>query len=149
MRRAEVIAPGQIDQLRRQLQFSSFEETDVVDLVQQITRFASFHDSLLVDITIENVAQARFVDGNTARSRRALKNFCKRRRRRRLDARSITHAAQKCFVHEISFLKVRGEHNELLKRHFDLLSAVQREKVDATFERQYPAIQQILRRNSL
>ena len=149
MRRAEVISPRQIDQLGSQLHFASFKEADVVDLVQEITRLATLHNPVLVGVAFENVAQALFINRNTAHLRRALEYFRERCRRWRLDARPVTHASQKRFVHQISFVKVRGEDDKLFERHFDLLAAVQRKKVDTPFERQDPAIQQIPRRDPL
>src|SRR6185503_15156106 len=67
----------------------------------------------------------------------------------RLDARAISHASQERLVSEILFIKVRREHDELLKRDFDLLSGVQREIIDASFQRHDPAVQKILWRDSL
>src|SRR6185503_13985367 len=109
----EVISPGQVDQLSRKLQLATFEETNVVHLVQKITRFASLHDPVLIRIALENVTQALFVNCDTAKLRRAFENFCKRGRRRRLDTRAVAHASQKRFVHEIPLFEVRREDDEL------------------------------------
>src|ERR1041385_6864938 len=64
-------------------------------------------------------------------------------------ARAIAHASQKCFVNEVSLIEVRREDHELFERHFDLLAAVQRQEINASFARQNPAIQQVSRRHAL
>src|SRR5690349_11945527 len=134
VRRAEVVSPREINQFLSQPQLTSLEETDVVDFVQQVTRLAAFHHAILFRIAFENVTQAVLIDRNTTRFRRAFEDLRVRRRRRRLDARSITHATQKRVVNEVSFIEVRRKDDELFERHFDLLAAVQRQKINPPLE---------------
>lgn len=149
MRRAEVISPRQIDELGSEFHFTAFEETDVVDLVQQVTRFASLHDPVLIVVAFEDVAQALIVNRDTAHPGRAFENLRERGRRWWLDPRAITHASQERFVNQVSFIQVRGEDYELFERNLDLLTTVECQKIDAAFERQDPAIEQVLGRDAL
>src|SRR5256885_14948722 len=104
---------------------------------------------MLDAILRQNVIQHRLFDGDVSSLRLLPEDHRIRFRRRRLDARAITHAAQERLVGEILLLEVRREHDELLERNFDLLSGVQREIIDAALEWHDPAIQKILRRYAL
>src|SRR5690348_15775486 len=65
------------------------------------------------------------------------------------DTGAVSHAAEKRIIHEVSFVQVRREHYELLKRHFNFFPIMQCKKVDAPLERHDPPIKQISRRDSL
>src|SRR5215207_3195068 len=93
--------------------------------------------------------QTRVVDRYATLLRSPFEDFGECSRSRWFDTSPVTHSSQECFVHQIALIEIRREHYELFKRHFDLLPAVQSEKIYASLERQNPAIQQILRRNSL
>ena len=146
---AEVVAPREINQLLSQPHLTSFEETDIVDFVQQVTRLAAFHNPILVRVAFENVTQAVLIDSNATVFRRAFEDLRECSRCWWLDPRAITHASQERLVNEISLVEVRRENDELFERHFDLLTAVQRQEVNTSLERQNPAVQQVSRRYAL
>ena len=149
MCRSEVIAPGQIDQFRSQLEHASFEQADVVNFVEEISRLATFHYALLSRVLLYHVIQAILVNRDPAIRCRPLEDFDERACRGRLDARAITHSPEKRVVHEISLIEVRREDHELFEWNFDLLTAVQRQKINSSLQRQDPAVQQIRWRHSL
>src|SRR6185503_14308905 len=91
----------------------------------------------------------RLLDGDPTLARLVFENGRVCRGRGRLDARAIAHASQECLVGEVVLVEVRRENDELFKWNFDLFSGVQREIVDTTLERHDPAVQKILRCDSL
>ena len=73
---------------------------------------------------------------------RALEDPVEVRRRRVRQLHLVADASEKRVVGELPRREVRREEDERIEQHFDRLSGVQREVVDATFERADPAIQQ-------
>jgi len=149
MGRAKVITPSEIYQFRGQLKLSSFEQADVVYLPQQVARFAAFHDALFLTVALDDVFQTLVVDRYAARFRRPLEDLRKRCGRRWLDTGPVTHTSQERLVDQIAFIEVRGEYYELFERDLDLFTAVEGKKVYSPFQGKDPAIQEILRCDSL
>src|SRR5215204_5612528 len=73
--RAEVVSPREINELFSQPHLTSFEETDVVDFIQKVTRFASLHHALLIRVAFENVTQALIIDDNASRFCRSFEDL--------------------------------------------------------------------------
>ena len=83
----------------------------------------------------------RLLETNASRVRLPLEDFRVSVRRRRLNSSAITHPPEKCLVRQIVLIQVGGKNNQLLERNLNLFSGVQRQEIDASFERNYPAIQ--------
>src|SRR5262249_39606383 len=67
----------------------------------------------------------------------------------RLDAGAIAHSSQKSFIDQIFLVEIRRKDDQLFKRNFDFLTTAQSQKIDPAFQRQIPAVQQLLWRHSL
>src|SRR5688572_23925583 len=65
MRRTEIISPREIDQLFGQLELSPLEETNVIDLLQQVSRLTTLHNAMLFYIAPDDVVQTLVVDSHT------------------------------------------------------------------------------------
>src|ERR1700719_2765635 len=55
----------------------------------------------------------------------------------------VRYAPQERLVHEVSWIEVGGEDNQLFERHLDLLAGRKSKKVVAFFEWDDPAIEQL------
>ena len=62
-------------------------------------------------------------------------------RRRITDFNLVRDSPQERFVHQIGWLEVRREDNQLFKRDLDFLAGSQRQKVNTTLQWHDPAIQ--------
>src|SRR5687767_12696469 len=100
------------------------ELADIGGSIHQVSRLATFHLPAFRSILVQDVVQNRLFDFEVALVRLVAEDVAISVRRRRLDARSITHAAQEGLVGKIVLVKVCRENNELLERHFYLLSGV-------------------------
>src|ERR1044072_3178518 len=149
VRRSEVIAPRNVYDLRRQMCVPAFKATNVCGAIENVTRFATLHLPVFHPILRQDVVHHGLLDRDAAAVGLLFEDCSVSGRRWRLDARAVTHASQKRLVSEIFLLEVRRKNYELFKRNFDLFSSMQREIVHTSFEWHDPAIQQILRRNSL
>jgi hypothetical protein len=95
------------------------------------------------------MSQTYIVNRDAAILGSSSENLRKGGRRGRFDTGPVTHTPEKRFVYQIALIEVSREYYELLKWNLDLFAAMQSEKVDASFQRQDPAIQKILGRYSL
>src|SRR5207253_509231 len=64
---------------------------------------------------------------------------------RRVEADLERDAAEERFVDQVLRLEVRREEDELVERDLDLLAGVEREEVHALFQRDDPAVEEVLR----
>src|SRR4030095_3032093 len=71
------------------------------------------------------------------------------RNRRTLAEHLVVNAAEERFVDELRGSDVGREHDQQQERQLEFLAVVEREEVDATLERDDPAVEQIARRAAL
>src|SRR6266545_254396 len=71
------------------------------------------------------------------------------RLRRALRKNLVMDAAEKGFIHQFRRANVRGKHNHGHERDVELLPCLERQEIDAAFERYDPPVQQIPRRTVL
>src|SRR4051812_35777796 len=80
----------------------------------------------------------RQVDRKTALTATGLKNYLECLRRRTFGEDLVLNTSQECLVDEFGRLDIGREHHQHVERYFELLTALEREKVHARLERDDP-----------
>src|SRR5215471_608615 len=143
----EVAVAGAVQQRRRQLTrlIEIFGERQrVLDQVARMTATQRNVPGLMPPV--HQVLDRLGVERNALLPAAVLEDGQKLSGRRPLRKNLVLDAAQERLVDQRAGLQVGREHDENIEWQLDLLSAGQRQEVDAALERNDPAVQQLSRR---
>src|SRR5205823_10099011 len=145
----EVAVAGHLDQVRRELGWAAEEPRRVDELLDDVAGMAAPQAEVLLAVVREDLAHRLGLVVDALARADALEDLVVLLDRRRLDADLVADAAEERLVHEIGGIEVRREDDQHVKGDLDLLAGVEREVVDALFERHDPPVQEVLRRDAL
>ena len=98
MRGAEIVPPGNIENVRSQGWGLTFEKADISRPIEEVARFATLHLPPFDPVFVNYMLQNRLSDRDATVVRLTLKDFDVSGRRRGLNSRAVTHAAKERLV---------------------------------------------------
>src|SRR2546425_185031 len=146
----EVRLARPIEQLARDLRRGAAIAAKRRHLIEQVARMACAQPAVIRSIVAaQQVGDHHFMEPELPALAVQLENPREAFDARILDRDLVGNPAQERLVGQRLRIEVGREHREHVERHLEFLPGVQRQVVDAALERHDPAVEEILRPNSL
>ena len=141
---AEVVQPCPVEKFFGQGEGTVLVAADVPAAVDEVARLAGSHVPLLVRVARQEPVEETGIVTETACLHVLPEDAPISLGARRLDGETVAEPAEEGLLGEVGGVQVAGEDQQLLEWDLDLLAGMQRQIIDVIFQRDDPAVEEVV-----